>query len=878
MADLTKFLEAGKGFGLTGKELLEFVEKRDAIAREDEKERQKQEREERMQAKEFKHKELEMQQNKEQSVLKLQLVEKQIELAKINAHKEHKEEKTVTVNDMKAKLPKLPAFCDGKDNMDAYLKRFERFAKNAKWPETEWATNLSALLQGKALEVYSRLSAEDAVVYEKLRDALLKRYQLTEEGFRLKFRNSRQEMGETAGQFVIRLQNYLSGWMELGNVSETFEDLRDLFLREQFLSVSNRNLVLFLKERKIKSLNEMVELAEQYSEAHSVNEIPSRSFTTGRAEGKNDVVKRQFTGAQAQEGKGQVKEYRDRYCYGCGKKDHFIKTCPFKTSSRPSSNTKAAALEIGDEDTQNEVRQDEQKSDEVSTEETTVATCMVMSSVENLITVVRSLESKTEVKSVNASSIASSMYQEEKFTSRNSAGNMPVREGYIGQVKVSVLRDSGCNSVIVKEGLVQKEQLTGKSLHCTLADGTKRKFPVAVIKVNTPYFKGQVEALCMPRPVYDLVIGNIEGVRAADQPDKNWRDHNESKATETGVVNAVQTRAQKKKGDHKDTLIVPESIKEYTLDDLVSLQAADKSLSFIRDKAGSGEVKISKDGSSVQYIQKNRLCYRKYRSSKKTEKVYTQLVVPMQLRKEVLRIAHDGIMSGHLGVRKTTDRVLNEFFWPTVRKDVKIYCRTCDVCQKTVPKGKISQLPLGKMPLIDTPFSRVAIDLVGPIFPATDTGNRFILTVVDYATRYPEAKALKKIDSETVAEALVEIYSRVGIPREVLTDQGKQFSSDIMKEVGRLLSIKQLTTTPYHPSCNGLVERFYGTLKSMLRKLSEEKPRQWDRYIPSLLFAYRESIQESTGFSPFHLLYGRQIRGPLSILKELWTNNLTTRR
>ena len=223
----------------------------------------------------------------------------------------------------------------------------------------------------------------------------------------------------------------------------------------------------------------------------------------------------------------------------------------------------------------------------------------------------------------------------------------------------------------------------------------------------------------------------------------------------------------------------------------------------------------------------------------------------MQLRKEVLRIAHDGIMSGHLGVRKTTDRVLNEFFWPTVRKDVKIYCRTCDVCQKTVPKGKISQLPLGKMPLIDTPFTRVAIDLVGPIFPATDTGNRFILTVVDYATRYPEAKALKKIDSETVAEALVEIYSRVGIPREVLTDQGKQFTSDIMKEVGRLLSIKHLTTTPYHPSCNGLVESFNGTLKSMLRKLSEEKPRQWDRYIPSLLFAYRESIHWFLSISPF---------------------------
>ena len=134
--------------------------------------------------------------------------------------------------------------------------------------------------------------------------------------------------------------------------------------------------------------------------------------------------------------------------------------------------------------------------------------------------------------------------------------------------------------------------------------------------------------------------------------------------------------------------------------------------------------------------------------------------------------------------------------------------------------------------------------------------------------------ALRTIDTENVAEALIEIYSRVGIPREVLTDQGKQFTSDLMKEVGRLLSLKQLTTTSYHPACNGLVERFNGTLKRMLRKLSEEQPKQWDRYIPALLFAYRETVQESTGFSPFQLLYGRHVRGPLSILRQLWTKDI----
>jgi hypothetical protein len=175
------------------------------------------------------------------------------------------------------------------------------------------------------------------------------------------------------------------------------------------------------------------------------------------------------------------------------------------------------------------------------------------------------------------------------------------------------------------------------------------------------------------------------------------------------------------------------------------------------------------------------------------------------------------------------------------------------------------------MPLIDTPFERVAIDLVGPIIPASESGNRYILVFVDYATRYPEAIPLKSIEAVKVAEAMWQVWSRVGIPSEILTDRGTQFMSEVMQEVERLLAIKGLATTPYHAQGNGLVERYNGTLKTMLRKLAQEKPKQWDRYIPALLFAYREVPQESLGFSPFELLYGRTVRGPMSVLRNLWT-------
>ena len=324
----------------------------------------------------------------------------------------------------------------------------------------------------------------------------------------------------------------------------------------------------------------------------------------------------------------------------------------------------------------------------------------------------------------------------------------------------------------------------------------------------------------------------------------------------------------------KTSLKVPEPIKEVSSKQIRLYQESDETLSEIRNMESTRETKVCKDGSMVKYVIKKNLYYRQYSKAGGITEIIKQSVVPQKLRSDVLKIAHDGVMSGHVGIRKTIDKTLFQFYWPHVRRDVRNYCKSCDMCQKTIPKGRVGKLPLEKMPLIDTPFSRIAIDLIGPIHPPTEEGQRFVLTVDDYATRYPEAVALKRIDTETVAEALIEIYSRVGVPREVLSNPGKQFTSDLMKEVSRLLSVKQLTTTPYHPSCNGLVERFNGTLKAMLRKCCEEQPKQWNRLIPALLFAYRDTVQDSTGYLPFQLLYGHHVRGPFTILKELWTSNI----
>ena len=216
----------------------------------------------------------------------------------------------------------------------------------------------------------------------------------------------------------------------------------------------------------------------------------------------------------------------------------------------------------------------------------------------------------------------------------------------------------------------------------------------------------------------------------------------------------------------------------------------------------------------------------------------------------------------NLAVKRIIEKVLSEFFWPGIASDKRGFVSPVTY---TIAKGRNTRVPLGSMPVIDIPFQRVAIDLVGPLEPRTENRNKYILTLVDYATRYPEAVA-SSFETEANAEALVRIFRRVGIPKKILTDMGSKFTSAVMKEVSRLLSFKQLVMSPYHPICNGLVERFNGKLKKILTRMYIERPKDWNKYIDPLLFAYREVPQESLGFSPFELIYGWPVRGPTQVI------------
>ena len=193
--------------------------------------------------------------------------------------------------------------------------------------------------------------------------------------------------------------------------------------------------------------------------------------------------------------------------------------------------------------------------------------------------------------------------------------------------------------------------------------------------------------------------------------------------------------------------------------------------------------------------------------------VYHQIVVPKSYRHEILSIAHESPMSGHLGINKTYHKIINHFYWPGLISDVSKYCKTCHTCQMVgKPNQTIPRAQLQPIPAFDEPFSRILIDCVGPL-PRTKSGNEYLLTIMCTSTRFPEAIPLRNIKTKSIVKALIKFFAFVGLPKSVQSDQGSNFMSGIFQQVMHELGIKQYRSTAYHPESQGALERLRQTLK-----------------------------------------------------------------
>ena len=198
---------------------------------------------------------------------------------------------------------------------------------------------------------------------------------------------------------------------------------------------------------------------------------------------------------------------------------------------------------------------------------------------------------------------------------------------------------------------------------------------------------------------------------------------------EWGVVTAVATRAQARSGKDPKPLKMKEVTDKMSTNkkDLTMMQEEDPTLQKLKQLKGTE----TRRGNVVSFEKRGGIWYRIRQRKDDVGDPRKQTLVPKSLREGVVGVAHDYLFGGHVGVKKTEDRIQTNFFWPGLHEDVTSFCRSCDVCQRTVARGSVPRTPLGDMPLIDQPFKRVAIDLVGPIALASDKGHWYILTLVD---------------------------------------------------------------------------------------------------------------------------------------------------
>ena len=628
--------------------------------------------------------------------------------------------------------PKLPVFSEGKDDMDAYLQRFERYAEHEGLDANCYGTYLGSLLSGKALEVYSRLPNSEASDYSQLKEALLIHYQLTQEDYRKKFHSGTQTSMETAAQYLARLEHFFDNWIRLSKIEESFEGLRELILVEKFLHSCPRELALFIRERSPSDMKHLLELAKIFTSARaavggSVKPHQPNRDTDPRSNSQ-PKPNRPNTGPNWNQPPGRG------LCYLCQKPGHRMAACPTGIPQRYDDRMRQPVHGH--------------------------AACLIEDEDEYSFPVIR----------------GGSVLEKD---------NLPLMKGLVGDQEVTVLRDTGSTGVMVKADLVHPSQFTGRNRKLKMVTSRLEEYPVAWIQVDTPVFSGYLQALCLPDPIYDLVIGNIPGVhlvilgdsgrnttkgmyqekaipsietrecvvipinsaRTVDfkaeaitcnevkgsiqvGPSTNEISEKEETGRELpiGEVNviggAVQTLGERVREMHplKPLLIrgspayqqcSPKQFKE--------AQVQDPSLEKFFEWA---KEPFQGNNSQVKWFEMDGdLLVRRYKRPEDGI-LLRQVMVPKKLRHEVLRLGHEGILAGHLGIKKSSDRITTNFYWPGISGDIRRICQSCDICQRTVNKGNVRKAPVQSVPWVHIPFDKVAIDLIGPLYPVTNRGKR----------------------------------------------------------------------------------------------------------------------------------------------------------
>ena len=259
----------------------------------------------------------------------------------------------------------------------------------------------------------------------------------------------------------------------------------------------------------------------------------------------------------------------------------------------------------------------------------------------------------------------------------------------------------------------------------------------------------------------------------------------------------------------------------------------------------------------------------------KTDQMIFQQVVPPALVQNILHSLQSDQTSAHLGVTKTLEKVVSRFFWPGYKRDVEVFVASRFVCQKrNSPTKKHNHSLRAWKPSF--PFSTVSIDFLGALSPSA--GKAYILPIGDHFTKWHEAIALPDQSALTTAKALMDIWiTCFGCPESLHSDQGRNFEAKLFTSLSKLLQLDKTRTTAFHPQSNAVIDRTNRTLLNMLAETTDKNQRNWSELLPNVMPANRTSVHESTGYTPYFLLFDHEATLPLDFQfpppsDATWTN------
>lgn len=363
---------------------------------------------------------------------------------------------------------------------------------------------------------------------------------------------------------------------------------------------------------------------------------------------------------------------------------------------------------------------------------------------------------------------------------------------------------------------------------------------------------------------FNLTLKYRPGARNgnADALSRQYRETSEAETAKQGnegEILCVQSDISALPGFSKENLAILQEQDPVIGPFLLCWKEARPPDSRERQGFGPGTRELARQVGRLREVEK--VLYRSFSAPDGGKEKY-QLVLPQCLQKDVLTHLHDN--HGHQGVERTLQLVRSRCYWPNMYKDIEKWCQQCGRCvlaKAVQPKVK----PFMGSLQASRPHEILAIDFT--VLEPASNGKENVLVLTDVFSKYTQAVPTKDQRASTVAEVLVKHWFQLfGPPDRIHSDQGRSFEGNLIRQLCKVYKVRKSRTTPYHPQGNGQCERFNRTLHDLLRTLPPDQKKYWPRHLPQVTYAYNTTIHQSTGMTPYFIMFGREPRLPVDFL------------